>query len=216
MNEVYKAMQSLNCVWYQVNNYRVVCQWEYTPGLLPEEECASTDQDSHVNGTSISIDTDEEDNLSGAMSNGANSPVLSPSTSSFDMGENGHTHVGSGDNEDDPAEMRPVGSPGKGVSADVPMNGMAVDSSSQNSNGGRLFAPQPKIKIALSLYKVQQNIYLLDFQRVEGDAFSFMKLCAFIITELKNLSAASRTQSQQHQQQQMAAQMHMAGSTAVR
>lgn len=27
--------------------------------------------------------------------------------------------------------------------------------------------PDPKVKIALSLYKVQQNIYLLDFQRVE-------------------------------------------------
>ena len=25
----------------------------------------------------------------------------------------------------------------------------------------------PKVKIALSLYKVQQNIYLLDFQRIE-------------------------------------------------
>jgi len=48
------------------------------------------------------------------------------------------------------------------------------------------------VKIALSLYKVQQNIYLLDFQKVEGDAFGFMKLCALIITELKNLSAASR------------------------
>jgi len=27
--------------------------------------------------------------------------------------------------------------------------------------------PDAKVKIALSLYKVQQNIYLLDFQRVE-------------------------------------------------
>lgn len=27
---------------------------------------------------------------------------------------------------------------------------------------------------------------------MQGDAFGFMKLCAFIITELKNLSAASR------------------------
>ncbi|KAJ1399589.1 hypothetical protein B484DRAFT_247885 [Ochromonadaceae sp. CCMP2298] len=52
--------------------------------------------------------------------------------------------------------------------------------------------PDAQVKVALSLYKVQQNIYLLDFQRVEGDAFGFMKLCAFIITELKNLSAASR------------------------
>ena len=74
--------------------------------------------------------------------------------------------------------------------------------------------------IGLNLYKVQQNIYLLDFQRVEGDGFSFMNLSAKIITELKTLSAASRQQAQaaqaaqqammmqqqqQHQQQQLAA-----------
>lgn len=53
----------------------------------------------------------------------------------------------------------------------------------------------PGVRVALSLYKVQTNIYLLDFQRVEGNAFGFMKLCALIITELKNLSAASRAQS---------------------
>lgn len=39
---------------------------------------------------------------------------------------------------------------------------------------------------------MQQNIYLLDFQRVEGDGFSFMNLSAKVITELKTLSAASR------------------------
>jgi 5'-AMP-activated protein kinase, catalytic alpha subunit len=73
------------------------------------------------------------------------------------------------------------------------------------------------VKIALSLYKVQQNIYLLDFQKTEvclpspslysssvsllsrqGDAFGFMKLCALIITELKNLSAASRANMSIH------------------
>jgi hypothetical protein len=76
--------------------------------------------------------------------------------------------------------------------------------------------PSPIVKAALSLYKVQQSIYLLDFQRVEvsdifafnvsieydhhvcsqGDAFGFMKLCSLIVTELKNLSAASRAQQQ--------------------
>ena len=65
------------------------------------------------------------------------------------------------------------------------------------------------IKIGLTLYKVQQNIYLLDFQKMTGDAFSFMALCANIITELKTLSAASRQQAQQQalfqQQQQQAA-----------
>ena len=33
MNEVYKAMQALKCMWYQVNNYRVLCLWKYTSGL---------------------------------------------------------------------------------------------------------------------------------------------------------------------------------------
>lgn len=55
-----------------------------------------------------------------------------------------------------------------------------------------LSTPEYSIKIGLSLYKVQQNIYLLDFQKMTGDAFSFMTLCANIITELKTLSAASK------------------------
>merc|ERR1712021_77470 len=61
------------------------------------------------------------------------------------------------------------------------------------------------IKIGLTLYKVQQNIYLLDFQKKTGDAFSFMTLCANIITELKTLSAASRQQQLSQQQQAAAA-----------
>lgn len=36
MNEVYKAMQALKCTWHQVNNYRVLCLWRYTSGLLPK------------------------------------------------------------------------------------------------------------------------------------------------------------------------------------
>jgi hypothetical protein len=43
-------------------------------------------------------------------------------------------------------------------------------------------------KIFLSLYKVQASIYLLDFQKMEGNPFDFMTLCARIITELKALS----------------------------
>lgn len=58
---------------------------------------------------------------------------------------------------------------------------------------------ETRFKIALSLYKVQQNIYLLDFQRVEGGALGFMKLCALIIAELKNLSAANRAMQIQAQ-----------------
>jgi hypothetical protein len=52
--------------------------------------------------------------------------------------------------------------------------------------------PEYCITIGLTLYKVQQSIYLLDFQKITGDPFSFMTLCANIITELKTLSAASK------------------------
>ncbi|TMW58966.1 hypothetical protein Poli38472_007111 [Pythium oligandrum] len=44
------------------------------------------------------------------------------------------------------------------------------------------------VKIGLQLYKVQQHIYLLDFQKLDGNAFTYMNLCARIITELKTLS----------------------------
>lgn len=43
MNEVYKAMQALRCVWHQVNNYRVLCLWKYTSGITPRQQplCAA-------------------------------------------------------------------------------------------------------------------------------------------------------------------------------
>ena len=39
-------------------------------------------------------------------------------------------------------------------------------------------------------------LFFLFFSFLKGDAFGFMKLCALIITELKNLSAASRANPQ--------------------
>jgi 5'-AMP-activated protein kinase catalytic alpha subunit len=62
------------------------------------------------------------------------------------------------------------------------------------------------IKISLTLYKVQQSIYLHDIQKMmTGDAFSFMTLCANIITKLKTLSAASKQQEALLAQQQQTA-----------
>ncbi|KAF4316439.1 hypothetical protein BBO99_00008710 [Phytophthora kernoviae] len=65
-----------------------------------------------------------------------------------------------------------------------------------NQNGGAMMSldetklqqQMQRIKIGLQLYKVQQHIYLLDFQRLDGNAFTYMNLCARIITELKTLS----------------------------
>jgi 5'-AMP-activated protein kinase catalytic alpha subunit len=78
-----------------------------------------------------------------------------------------------------------------------------------------LNTPEYCIKIGLTLYKVQQNIYLLDFQKMTGDAFSFMTLCANIITELKTLSAASKKQQQLLAQQQAALAQQQAAMHAV-
>lgn len=45
MAEVYKAMQALSCLWYNVNNYRVLCLWRY----------------SSANDTSVNTETNASD-----------------------------------------------------------------------------------------------------------------------------------------------------------
>ena len=50
------------------------------------------------------------------------------------------------------------------------------------------------------LYITLHNILYACYE--QGDVFGFMKLSALIITELKNLSAASRLQGQSQMQQQ--------------
>ncbi|DAZ93149.1 TPA: hypothetical protein N0F65_006348 [Lagenidium giganteum] len=63
----------------------------------------------------------------------------------------------------------------------------AFAAASREIQGAQQFRAS-SIKIGLQLYKVQQHIYLLDFQKLDGNAFTYMNLCARIITELKTLS----------------------------
>jgi len=149
MNEVYKAIQSLGCVWHQVNNYRVLCLWTHTPnaGTVP---------------SSFYKDQNNEDKSA------VKTPYIKKAPQAI--------YTGGPDPESGEMELA-------GVNSFIDLQ--ALNNSDDSSNG---------VKIALSLYKVQQNIYLLDFQRIDGDVFGFLKLCALIITELKNLSAASRGQ----------------------
>jgi len=147
MNEVYKAVQSLGCVWNQVNNYRVLCLWTHTPnaGTVPSSFYKNQKTDETVKTPYVK---------------------KAPNT----------VYKGGPDPESGEMELA-------GVNSFLDLQ--ALDSSNDSNQG---------VKIALSLYKVQQSIYLLDFQRIDGDIFGFLKLCALIITELKNLSAASRGQ----------------------
>ena len=148
MNEVYKAIQSLGCVWHQVNNYRVLCLWTHTPnaGIVP---------------SSVFKNQKAEDKM-----------LKTPYIKSTTPNTKG-LYRGGPDPESGEMELAGVHS----------FHDLQSLDSHIETNG---------VKIALSLYKVQQHIYLLDFQRIDGDVFGFMKLCALIITELKNLSAASR------------------------
>eukprot|EP00903_Cladosiphon_okamuranus_P009268 g8843.t2 len=67
--------------------------------------------------------------------------------------------------------------------------------------GGRAQGDGYRVVAGLTLYKVQTNIYLLDFHMREGDQFTFMTLCAKIIIQLKTLSAQSKMQVSSRLQQ---------------
>jgi len=189
MTEVYKALLALGCEWLQLSSYRIKCRWR------PNASNGKATPDPR------------RGNIPQPMAGGE--------TREGAWNQNLQTSVGDAHGSD-----------------------MAIDEDMQQGGGGRenkmkviagddghyvqvpnLNTPDYCIKIGLTLYKVQQNIYLLDFQKMTGDAFSFMTLCANIITELKTLSAASKQQqallAQQQQQallaQQQAMQQQQAG-----
>lgn len=169
MTEVHKALLALGCSWYPVTNYRVLALWKQW-----------SETNTHTNSP-------EPMDCGLAMSPGnplANFKPLNQQQIRVDQ-----------------ANLMDVVPPPAPTSSNKSMPIPIISDGSTNevidSNNTENFRRKRAdnaVKIALSLYKVQQSIYLLDFQRIEGDAFGFMKLCALIITELKNLSAASRGQ----------------------
>eukprot|EP00595_Chromulina_sp_UTEXLB2642_P000918 CAMPEP_0196762010 /NCGR_PEP_ID=MMETSP1095-20130614/1342_1 /TAXON_ID=96789 ORGANISM="Chromulina nebulosa, Strain UTEXLB2642" /NCGR_SAMPLE_ID=MMETSP1095 /ASSEMBLY_ACC=CAM_ASM_000446 /LENGTH=696 /DNA_ID=CAMNT_0042112223 /DNA_START=38 /DNA_END=2128 /DNA_ORIENTATION=+ len=162
MTEVYKAMSVLNCLWYNVNNYRVLCLWKYYSSEDKELE----------NNTYSNKQTSNEKQHAGLYMDGPDPE----SGDRMDLSSAG-SHYDLQDLDSNDKLYNPSQTP--------------LQSNSKSNKYSRRYTDS-KIKIAMSLYKVQQNIYLLDFQQIEGDIFGFMKLCSLIITELKNLSNVSR------------------------
>jgi 5'-AMP-activated protein kinase, catalytic alpha subunit len=187
MTEVYKALTALNCQWLQLSSYRIKCKWRPN---VPRAGSSST--------------------VFGMPMSGGESPQLALARSSSDGGEmemDLDGGGGCGGSGKDSRNNQQEGGPGinvRGMNVISPKEGEYIQVPDLSTN-------DYSIKIGLTLYKVQQNIYLLDFQKMTGDAFSFMTLCANIITELKTLSAASKQAQQQamylaqHQQQQQQA-----------
>eukprot|EP00529_Nitzschia_sp_RCC80_P013838 CAMPEP_0113475440 /NCGR_PEP_ID=MMETSP0014_2-20120614/19122_1 /TAXON_ID=2857 /ORGANISM="Nitzschia sp." /LENGTH=737 /DNA_ID=CAMNT_0000368361 /DNA_START=42 /DNA_END=2255 /DNA_ORIENTATION=- /assembly_acc=CAM_ASM_000159 len=179
MTEVYKALMALGCEWLQLSSYRIKCKWRPNS---PRGFRSAT----NATGTS---------NFGLAPSAGGETPDAAfRQTSSMDTDGDVAMGDSAGQGKD---KMRHPSAPTfmKVVAGD---DGHSVPVPN-------LSTPEYAIKIGLTLYKVQQNIYLLDFQKKTGDAFSFMTLCANIITELKTLSAASKQQQLLQQQQAAAA-----------
>lgn len=184
MTEVYKALMALGCEWLQLSSYRIKCRWrpndprgKGTVPLLMRRQSAGNDN----NATHSSMPFENPVPIAGGETPEAawnrNNNKSSPMDDCDMMGEENNTD-----------------------SNNVPLQGHGGMMRVISGDDGRLVpvpalcTPDYCIKIGLTLYKVQQNIYLLDFQKMTGDAFSFMTLCANIITELKTLSAASKHQ----------------------
>jgi serine/threonine protein kinase len=186
MTEVYKALSALGCEWLLLSSYRIKCRWR-----------------PHAN-----------------RNNGGNNSGTSPSTQNMIPEFGMSSKRAQSASEFAIMEMDVDGGDAKKM--DISLRGgldhhqqhhriMNVVSSNPDKavNVPNLSTTDYTIKIGLTLYKVQQNIYLLDFQKMTGDAFSFMTLCANIITELKTLSAANKQAlylAQQQQQQAVATQ----------
>lgn len=185
MTEVYKALMALGCEWLQLSSYRIKCRWRPNDRRLKGSTASGPD-----NRMSVPL---------GALT----------SASGAAFGMHPINQISGNNAPDDAIEMFVDGEEMKGHD-----NGFCNSHSNMSVISGKegiqvsipnLCTPDYTIKISLTLYKVQQNIYLLDFQKMTGDAFSFMTLCANIITELKTLSAASKQQQALLAQQQAAA-----------
>lgn len=186
MTEVYKALMALGCEWLQLSSYRIRCKWRPN-GPRGGANYRSTGIPGSVADASMST-------FGGMPIAGGDTPD-SAFRIANSMDTDGDVAMDEGSKE---KRRNPV------MSAPSFMKVIAGDDGHQVPVPN-LSTADYSIKIGLTLYKVQQNIYLLDFQKKTGDAFSFMTLCANIITELKTLSAASKLQQQVLQQQQQAA-----------
>jgi serine/threonine protein kinase len=204
MTEVYKALTALGCEWLQLSSYRIKCKWR--PNALRGGSHPSAPFGIPTAGG----DTPQAATAAAGAWGQPPPPVRGQSDISMEMDVDGGN---SKDLQKSSPQQHTAGA------ADGSMQ-VISQKEGQFVRVPNLSTENYSIKIGLTLYKVQQNIYLLDFQKMTGDAFSFMTLCANIITELKTLSAASKqvqqqalymVQQQQAQQQAVAAQQAAQG-----
>jgi len=211
MTEVYKALLALGCEWLQLSSYRIKCRWRPNlprggDGGGPAGSVGTGDpRQAVVGGRQKAGVLDPSGQVVSNVNPVMPKPIAGGETPEAAWNRTAQPQQQIGlDGKDGAAEMS-IDGDGK------PQGGVECRMKVVSGSDGRyvpvpnLCTPEYCIKIGLTLYKVQQSIYLLDFQKMTGDAFSFMTLCANIITELKTLSAASKQQQALLAQQQAAA-----------
>ena len=232
MNEVYKALLQLDCEWKTVDPYRLQTRWR--PNLHSDHLAGghhsrsdllvtpSTDGPVHNPGGAHDSGTSSEAFGASTVATSSGSQLAPPEKDPATMEKNFHNN-GSSTNlaASAPSRLEPRRRRTndddhvvKNGSAQLPAKHARIPAApdqppepppQRNRRSVReRRSPDYCIKIMLTLYKVQQNIFLLDFQNIDGDCFGFMTLCAKIIKELKALSAQSRAVAAQIQQQQQA------------
>lgn len=186
MTEVYKALMALGCEWMQISSYRIKCRWKPNVGSSPRTAAGISNTANRQSDNSLWRGSQVVFHDSKVIDDAVDMTIDEEERRLHQQltqhtGGLGHTQ------NDTSIAMRVITQ--YGGCAPIP----------------NLCTPDYCVKIGLTLYKVQQTIYLLDFQKMSGDAFSYMTLCANIITELKTLSAASKQQQTLLAQQQQAA-----------
>lgn len=196
MTEVYKALMALGCEWLQLSSYRIKCRWRPNAPRGGESGGPGGPGDPRQGGIRGRQQMDPQGKV-----------VMPKPIAGGEVPEAAWNR----------SSQQQVGLDGEGGAAEMSIDGDRKSRGEECrmkvvSGADGHYVPVPNlctpdycIKIGLTLYKVQQSIYLLDFQKMTGDAFSFMTLCANIITELKTLSAASKQQQALLAQQQAAA-----------
>ena len=184
MTEVYKALTALDCEWLQLSSYRIKCKWRPNGTRCPSMTTAGI------------VDTTNTPTGVSGLDGKTAVPWGQPPTQRPSTGTHDSTNEMDVDTIGDQLNKESAHYPARSVGGIVDGKCMQVISNNEGelARVPNLSTKEYSIKIGLTLYKVQQNIYLLDFQKMTGDAFSFMTLCANIITELKTLSAASKQQ----------------------
>ena len=212
MTEVYKALVALGCEWLQLSSYRIKCRWLPNKSKRRGSSSVPGGGSSGPGGSSVlgGVDEGEGEGKKGSTEKRRRGE---------EEEEGGGGKGGGGEEEEDERMDENVTPPSGGDAAGPAAVGPRASQKDRNPSapataaGPRsplpsLLLPTYSVKLGLTLYKVQHGIYLLDFQKVTGDSFTFMSLCASIIGELKTLSAAGKLQQQQAallaQQQQQA------------